>query len=355
MRFGWRVSRLLFAGGVLAIVGWATAASAQEHGCFARWKLSTVRTVNNVEINGLGGSSADDVWAVGDTGFGPTYALVLHWDGHRWMRIKTPPLHSYEVTLDQVVALTQNDAWAVGSYDAGDTNYKALILHWDGHSWARTGPTVDLGSGAHSISMDSPTDVWIGGMTHVIHWNGTSWSITRLPHIRSSFTSEGITTDGGWTGILALAPDDVLASGNVVNAGDGQPVLAHWDGYHWLQLATHNLKGGLGGLAGTSPSDIWAFGSALYHFNGKTWTPTYPPMSDFGVDISVINPHEAWFVSPLQTWNGSKWRRIKVRGFKFDGMNSKMQAILALPSGDVFVGGWSTVTLHPLFLHRTCV
>lgn len=79
-------------------------------------------------LRALGGTGADDLWAVGEKG------TVVHWDGARWAA------HSTGVTssLNGVWAGAKDHAWVVG--DGG------VSLWWNGRRWSavNTGTTSDL-------------------------------------------------------------------------------------------------------------------------------------------------------------------------------------------------------------------
>ena len=63
-------------------------------------------------VYGLWGSSANDVWAVGQFG------LIEHWDGSGW---STVPSGKSE-NLKAVWGSSANDVWAVGD----------VVFHWSG-------------------------------------------------------------------------------------------------------------------------------------------------------------------------------------------------------------------------------
>ena len=67
------------------------------------------------ELDGIGGSAPDDVWAVGGAGF-------LHWDGQTWQQAPSP------AGASAVSAGARDDAWTVGG---------AGFLHWDGQAWSQ--------------------------------------------------------------------------------------------------------------------------------------------------------------------------------------------------------------------------
>ncbi|MGA7730036.1 MAG: S-layer homology domain-containing protein [Chloroflexia bacterium] len=89
--------------------------------------------------------SGSDGWAVGYTCtpsdcFGGNFGtlteqlLILRWDGIALSIVPNPDLDADFAFFKDVVALSSNNAWAVGSYGTNDMP-KTLIMHWDGSSW----------------------------------------------------------------------------------------------------------------------------------------------------------------------------------------------------------------------------
>jgi hypothetical protein len=67
-------------------------------------------------------------------------ALLLHWNGTTWARVHSPdPGKINEVGT--VAAATPSSAWTVGFTcvtSVCGVNTNALILHWDGTAWTRS-------------------------------------------------------------------------------------------------------------------------------------------------------------------------------------------------------------------------
>jgi hypothetical protein len=151
----------------------------------------------------VGGTSAEDVWAVGaDRSRGP---LVLHRDASGWSRVPTGESHE----LWWVHALAPDDAWMVG---AGGT-----ALHWDGEGFTRTLTPGRAGHTVFGVWAAAPDDVWaVGGVAgrsgFLWHWDGEAWTDVRLP--------DGLPrrADGEIPALLKVwgrGPDDVWAVGTV--------------------------------------------------------------------------------------------------------------------------------------------
>ena len=92
---------------------YATVAGCSKDG----WCWSTPSPQGNT-LHSVSGSSASDVWAVGELG------ATVHWDGHSWTQIPS----GVQEELNGVWSTGASDAWAVGA--------KMTILHWDGVSWS---------------------------------------------------------------------------------------------------------------------------------------------------------------------------------------------------------------------------
>jgi hypothetical protein len=95
-------------------------------------------------LEGVSATGPHDVWAVGncsddywDSYGGPRLTLVEHWDGTRWNIVSSPnPGIRHE--LSAVSAIAPDDAWAVGSQANHQRNLidRTLAMHWDGKQWS---------------------------------------------------------------------------------------------------------------------------------------------------------------------------------------------------------------------------
>lgn len=97
----------------------------------------------------LSGASATDVFAVGSN---PTSSLLLaRWDGSTWTSDVADVDDGFrggEATLNGVVAIDADAAWAVGQYQPYSTSGHAgriepVILRWDGSAWHRVATERD--------------------------------------------------------------------------------------------------------------------------------------------------------------------------------------------------------------------
>ena len=104
------------------------------------------------------GSSAGDVWAVGNEG------TIRHWvtGAKRWDVVASPTSED----LRSIWGSGPNDIWAVGAY--------GTILHYDGTSWQPATIALPLGSkpDLSAVWGSGPDDVWAVGKGIILHFTG---------------------------------------------------------------------------------------------------------------------------------------------------------------------------------------
>ncbi|HEX3765224.1 MAG TPA: hypothetical protein VHW23_41290, partial [Kofleriaceae bacterium] len=110
-------------------------------------------------LHGVWAASADDVFAVGDSG------VILRRVSGTWTQMTSPTTNH----LRGVWGLSSSNVWASGVA----VNGVGTVLHFDGTSWSLvSGPTTDL----DSVWAASATDVWFTGSTVVLRWNGSAFT-----------------------------------------------------------------------------------------------------------------------------------------------------------------------------------
>ncbi len=155
-------------------------------------------TFSGSTLTAVSARAANDIWAVGySTALKGTnsnsFTLTMHWNGSAWTIVPSPnpaiPTPSgVRQTLNGVVEISPNDAWAVGGTTdiSGFQPAKPIAMHWNGTAWSvATLPNLGSGGALSSVTASSPTSVWAagpaGGTTSVLHWNGTSWTPETTP------------------------------------------------------------------------------------------------------------------------------------------------------------------------------
>ncbi len=142
--------------------------------CAQGWCWESPRP-QGIDLTGLWGSSANDIWAVGgdcevgaiDATVGGGAGTLLHWDGRSWSSVHVESV----AALCSVWGAAQNDVWAVGADSQG--------LHWDGTRWAPV-PLSPEPATFHEVVGRTADDVYALGDSadgaHVFHWDGQAWT-----------------------------------------------------------------------------------------------------------------------------------------------------------------------------------
>jgi hypothetical protein len=252
--------------------------------------FEVVRTPNenpNSELFAASASSANDIWAVGQS--------TIHFDGTTWTAFPAPMIKGDNNSfLQGVVALSPSLAWAAGNLTDG-AHQGQVIEQWNGAKWSLfPGPKFGKKDQADVFAMtaSSANDVWaIGSLmnrgTGLVsplfeHWNGTSWTATTVES-NNEFLF----------GASADAANDAWAVG-FGGLNDIQTSAMHWDGTNWKSVATPNVGEGankLSAVLALAPNDVWAVGfstpvappkqaatlTLIEHFDGTSWTVVPSP------------------------------------------------------------------------------
>jgi|GEM_PF-1060901 len=203
------------------------------------WSYDTCTTEH---LNGVWGSSSDDVFAVGDSG------TILRYNGSAWMSMYSNTTSD----LNGVWGSSASDVFAVG---AGGT-----IVHWDNSTWSpMTSNTTQTLYGVWGSP--SSDDVYaVGEFGVIVHYNGDTWTETI------------ITTISRFNGVWGSSASDVFAVGEPkVGETDN---LRHYDGGSWtpVDCGTTNR---LYGVWGSPASDVFVVGESgtIRHWDDSTWSP----------------------------------------------------------------------------------
>lgn len=203
-------------------------------------------------LYGVSASGPSDVWMVGRYGY--DRGLILRWDGRA---LSFVPHHEYpngEVFWD-VVSLGPDDAWAVGERLVPPRGAKPIIQHWDGAAWTNVRIPHRFAWGTLlEIDASASDDAWAvgtneAGGTLVYRWDGIEWS--RVKEIPYRF-------EGMLRGVSVLAPNDVWVAGLRTLAGP--PIAAHWDGQDWTFTPIQEENAWFAAIKAFSHTEVWAVG-----------------------------------------------------------------------------------------------
>ncbi|HEX8581903.1 MAG TPA: hypothetical protein VF640_06235 [Acidimicrobiales bacterium] len=208
-----------------------------------RWTRTSVPRIHIANLTSVSGTASDDVWAVGmDRGFDPAM-IVLHWDGTEWTRLPTPEVTTDFVALQDVIALSPTDAWAVGYTVDADFRSRPLAIHWDGTAWTRVRVpmTGTNGSALEDVTRTSTGELWVVGR----RTEGTTDRplALRLHEGRWASPSDPVGDAGRFEGVAPLPGGDLVAVG-FLPTEDGTRALAQvWNGTTWEVTPTADPHG----------------------------------------------------------------------------------------------------------------
>lgn len=302
---------------------WAVGCCHKGRGLFNHWDGIQWRAVSGPagtsEMSDVDGVSSTDVWAVG-------LDKIVHWDGARW----TTSLSLPDSYLYGVSALSAHNVWVTGGEAVG-SNYKTIVLYWNGKDWKETDPGL-VNTAFSDVSAISADDVWIVGRTfsgasYIVHWNGTRWSPVSSPDPRFAPAS-----------VDAVSPNDVWI------VGMSESYVAetkHWDGRKLTVVPCPHpqMQSNLLDVSAVSSTDVWAVGDSegpyddphrrglTMHWDGASWSKVKAPYAGHHATlldgVSAIAGDDAWTVGyhyadrkqniyqVIGRWDGTAWMRVQ--------------------------------------------
>lgn len=186
-----------------------------------------------------------DAWAVGSIAGGNGRPLALRWADRAWKAHLMPAVGAGR--LFSVAGESPEDVWAVGVAGAGSAR-RPLIVHFDGREWRQVPCPVEaklLPRGLVSVAVRPGGEVWAGGGTRVLRWDGRSYG-------SGSYGWKQYATDIVSVNTVAVSP-----SGQICAAGKG---LAGWDGARFRMLTSRDATALWLGSAAIDDT-VWVVGS----------------------------------------------------------------------------------------------
>ena len=298
----------IYAGGLFVPPGGGVSAQNLARFSFSRWEALGGGLLSSSPGGSLlaVATSANQVYVGGDLAEagGVPVANVARWDGSVWSNLGAG-------VNGNVMALALDAlgrVYAGGAFTVAGGLQAFHVARWDGLAWSPLGLGLDGDVAAMAIQ---PNSLYVGGQfgraggfsaNNIARWDGSNWS--RL--------GSGV---NGKVAAIAVSPEGlVYAGGDFTNAGGlSANRIASWDGTLW-----HPLGSGLNNTV----SAITVLGTNLY----------------VGGDFTTAggNPGIQYFAR----WDGSQWWAL---GAGLGGTNPVVNAIVAHPSGTVFVAGQFTL------------
>lgn len=142
---------------------WIVSSQKMLHWNGSNWNTSYA--VGDVYAGSVFGFASNDVWAGTGAGFSGAGSIV-HWNGSAWSAPYSIQGTNNAGVIRGIWGNAPNDVWAVG-----DNGFAA---HWDGAQWSRI--STGVSSGVSAVFGVATKDVWAGGASVLMHWNGTQWT-----------------------------------------------------------------------------------------------------------------------------------------------------------------------------------
>lgn len=193
--------------------------------------------------------------------------------------------------------LSPSEGWVVGLKLPGPPN-RVEELHYQGGRWTRVHLPSDVGGGYTGVAAVAPNDVWAVGGGSIVHYDGVAW---RVVVSDQSYSPHGL----------------VLEAIAMVSAQEGWAVglggLLHYTHGHWVDA--HDLLPprpadlyptlpypGMRAIDMLTPTNGWAVGDggAIWHYDGARWQRVASP--PLGVDAEDVALFSVRMVSPREGW-----------------------------------------------------
>jgi hypothetical protein len=259
-------------------------------------------------------------------------SLIEHWNGTRWMVVPSPNVDWEWTFLQAVVAISANDAWAVG-----ETPNQGVVEHWNGTRWSLVPSPYIENVSLFGVAASSANDIWAVGEdsegSPIEHWNGTRWSVVPSPQFYESKLY----------GVATVSSNDVWAVGNYTKSDfKTKTLIEHWDGKNWQVVpspspgTSNNELKSVTHVPGTN--EVWAVGDYLdlgfhhnktliEHWDGKSWqiipSLNAPKSTNLLQGVDAASKSRIWTVGThlgpssgqlvkilTERWDGAHWRII---------------------------------------------
>ncbi|WP_207689828.1 hypothetical protein [Desulfonema limicola] len=290
-----KINTIMFIAAVFFIIAYAA------HADFLDPRLTPVPT-GLENYYGVWGSSASDVFVVGDIG------TIMHYDGSTWQRMES----GTDRILYKVWGTSPTDVFAVGS--------DGVILHYDGTRWTPMKSGTDVLF--RGLWGSSGSDVFaVGDRGTILHYDGSTW---KSMIINAERIITGVWGNSG-TDVFAVAADNAIL---------------HYDGKGWTDMYYADLS--LGHVWGTSRTDVFAAGTGgVLHYDGRKWAPMENNESSIryiwgssGKNIITVGE------SDIMHYDETAWSAADI------SVECEFRAVWGSSASDVYAVGLSGMILH---------
>ncbi len=280
-----------------------------------------------------------------------------------WSVLPMPSLNGQSLQISSLTTGGDQSLWALGS-TGGSGGGNSAIARWDGSDWSLVPALVLTATySMAALKVFSPNDVWLIGhypiptftspATNLLtaHWDGTRWSVVRNP-MTGLYGTAFSDVDGTSSGDLWVVGTNYSGPHNSTQLG----VTLHWNGRQWTQQDVPALDNvvHMDKVLALSANDVWAVGSHVLHWDGRTWGNVSPQPGVEYVDVVATPGREVWAVGhqgeapATARWNGQEWANKTVRN---PGRYARLNAVAPLADDDIWAAGGYEYQSNALVLH----
>ena len=271
-------------------------------------------------------ASPTDVWAVGQ----PAGDQFEHWNGTSWTGQGIPAgpttAAGNSASVSFITGTSASNITAVGTssiVDPGTDTLESVAFHFNGTAWSQM--TIPANVQLGPVLAFSATNLWsVNDNGDAEQFNGTTWAKTKLP------IDTGLPKGSSqliMSSISGSSPSDIWAAGTASTVGvrpaQAVPVLEHFNGTSWSNVSvpapTGLRGGGLFDVESISPTDAYAVATgAILHWNGTAWTAlnatTQTGAAVTGSAVAASSPTDVWIAggTTLDNFNGTSWTSVPV-------------------------------------------
>lgn len=281
------------------------------------WSVDTLPSNGSPQVimSSLWGSSAQDLWAVGDNV--NLSANIYHYDGTHWESFPAISAMPYRISYRSVTGFSKTDVYAIGRREYFNprpgVNYEdsSLIVHFDGIRWSVM--HVPPGRGLLTIWGKTPADIWAGGdFGTLFHYDGTAWIKQYFDSTQSIMALFGF----GSGELYSLSTFyDVFNNPDTAYGFFNEYLSGTWIPRNLMKVTNVLYSFGFGdrGMWGASPNSLYSFGPKLYKRVSGSWEFVFGESHLFndmrgtsGDNMFLVGDHGVMY-----HYDGATWRSIQ--------------------------------------------
>jgi trimeric autotransporter adhesin len=271
---------------------------------------------------------------LGGVGLGGSFERVAAWNGSAWRSLGPLPQALSTGTPRTIIELANGDLlMSISEFTNGDNSH---VLRWNGATWSQVGEAFGRGRfdpfntfvralaelpNGDLVAAGGFTTVGTAAINRVARWDGTSWK-PMGSGLTTSVSSPSIEARS----LAVRTNGDLIVAGTFASAG-GTPAagVARWDGAAWSafdagllgRVRTNVIPGPNDGLFLASPPEAFGFTSTVFRWNGSAWVGINGAFDDNRTRLAIASNGDLLWTTGISEprlfrWNGTEITRTNV-------------------------------------------